>query len=191
MELSSQIKKYRTNMNLSQEQLAEKVYVTRQTISNWENDKSYPDIHSLILLSTLFQISLDQLIKGDVTIMKEVINKDNIKHFYREGKIFTALMILFILSFVPLYAFLDIYGFIISGMIFIATMYYAIRIERIKKKNDVQSYKEIVAFLDGKRLDEIEKQQEIAKRPYQKVLLALGAGAITLVVCLIMGLIFS
>ena len=37
-------------MNLSQEELAEKIYVTRQTISNWENDKSYPDIHSLLLL---------------------------------------------------------------------------------------------------------------------------------------------
>lgn len=36
MELSAQIKKYRTNMNLSQEELAEKIYVTRQTISNWE-----------------------------------------------------------------------------------------------------------------------------------------------------------
>ena len=54
MELHTQIKKYRTNMELSQEQLAEKVFVTRQTISNWENGKSYPDIHSLLLLSNLF-----------------------------------------------------------------------------------------------------------------------------------------
>ena len=41
MELYKQIKRYRTDMNLSQEELAEKIYVTRQTISNWENDKSY------------------------------------------------------------------------------------------------------------------------------------------------------
>ena len=51
MELYKQIKRYRTDMNLSQEELAEKIYVTRQTISNWENDKSYPGIHSLLLLS--------------------------------------------------------------------------------------------------------------------------------------------
>ena len=51
MELSIQIKKYRTELHLSQEELAEKVYVTRQTISNWENEKSYPDIHSLLLAS--------------------------------------------------------------------------------------------------------------------------------------------
>lgn len=47
MELNTQIKKYRTKLNLSQEELAEKVYVTRQTISNWETGKSYPDIYSL------------------------------------------------------------------------------------------------------------------------------------------------
>ena len=53
MELSNQIRKYRTEHKLSQEELAEKVYVSRQTISNWENGKSYPDIHSLLLLSSL------------------------------------------------------------------------------------------------------------------------------------------
>ena len=66
-------KKYRTELHLSQEELAEKVYVTRQTISNWENEKSYPDIHSLLLLSSLFNVSLDQLIKGDIEKMKEII----------------------------------------------------------------------------------------------------------------------
>lgn len=62
-------------MNLSQEELAEKVYVTRQTISNWENSKSYPDIHSLLLLGSVFNISLDQLIKGDIDIMKKEIKE--------------------------------------------------------------------------------------------------------------------
>ena len=51
MELSKQIKKYRTEANLSQEELADKIYVSRQTISNWENEKNYPDIkNSAILL---------------------------------------------------------------------------------------------------------------------------------------------
>lgn len=81
MELSIQIKKYRTELHLSQEELAEKVYVTRQTISNWENEKSYPDIHSLLLLSSLFNVSLDQLIKGDIEKMKEIISEQEIKKF--------------------------------------------------------------------------------------------------------------
>ena len=50
--LETKIKELRASANLSQEELAEKVYVTRQTVSNWENGKSYPDIHSLLLLSS-------------------------------------------------------------------------------------------------------------------------------------------
>ena len=56
MELSRQIKKYRMQANLSQEELAEKIFVSRQTISNWENDKNYPDIKSLVLMSEVFLV---------------------------------------------------------------------------------------------------------------------------------------
>ena len=63
MELSKQIKKYRTEANLSQVELADKIYVSRQTISNWENEKNYPDIKSLVLMSEVFQVSLDNLVK--------------------------------------------------------------------------------------------------------------------------------
>ena len=59
MNLSKQIKKHRERLSLSQEGLAEKLYVSRQTISNWENEKSYPDVHNLLLLSVLFDVSLD------------------------------------------------------------------------------------------------------------------------------------
>jgi transcriptional regulator with XRE-family HTH domain len=184
LELHTQIKKCRTDMNLSQEELAEKVYVTRQTISNWENNKSYPDIHSLLLLSSAFNISLDQLIKGDVKIMKEEINKSEIKKFNRDGAIFTILLILSIVSVVPLTVFLSFYGLIIAGVIWGISMFFALRIEKFKKSNNIQTYKEIVSFTEGKRLDEIEKAQESGKRPYQKLLLALLSGLITFIVCM-------
>ena len=71
MEIGNQIKKYRTELGLNQEELADRVYVTRQTVSNWENERSYPDIRSLLLLSGVFGISLDILVKGDVEQMKE------------------------------------------------------------------------------------------------------------------------
>ena len=90
MELNAQIKKYRTELNLSQEELAEKVYVTRQTVSNWENEKSYPDIHSLLLLSSLFNVSLDQLIKGDVETMKEIINEQEVKKLNHYSTIYAV-----------------------------------------------------------------------------------------------------
>ena len=113
MEISTQIKKYRNEMKFSQEELAEKIYVTRQTISNWENEKSYPDIHSLLLLSSLFNVSLDQLIKGDIEIMKKEINKAEVAEFNWFSKLFSVLFIISIIVFVPLLVFLRIYGAII------------------------------------------------------------------------------
>lgn len=186
LELNTQIKKYRSQMNLSQEELAEKVYVTRQTISNWENNKNYPDIHSLLLLSSLFNISLDQLIKGDIDIMKEEIKEAELQKFNYYGKNFSLLLLLTIFSCVPLAIFLNFFGLIIWGIIFAITMYYAIKIEKCKKENNVQTYKEIVAFTEGKRLDEIEKNQEYGKRPYQKLLLVLGSAVFTLFICLLL-----
>ena len=55
----------------------------------------------------------------------------------------------------------------------------------MKKENDVYTYKEIIAFTEGKRLDEIDKVQETGKRLYQKILLALGSALIALAVCLL------
>ena len=88
MELGNQIKKYRSELQISQEQLADRIYVSRQTISNWENEKSYPDVNSLILLSEVFQTSIDKLIKGDIEIMKEKINEQEIKKLNYYGNIF-------------------------------------------------------------------------------------------------------
>lgn len=75
MEIKKKLKDARANAGLTQEQVAEKIMVSRQTISNWENGKSLPDIISIINLSDLYQISLDELLKGDTKI-KEKIEKD-------------------------------------------------------------------------------------------------------------------
>ena len=56
MDVGIRIKKYREKHNISQDELAEKIFVSRQTISNWENNKSYPDIKSLMLLSNIFNV---------------------------------------------------------------------------------------------------------------------------------------
>lgn len=79
MEIGRQIRKYRQELNMSQEELADHVFVTRQTVSNWENDKNYPDINSLLLLSSLFGISLDILVKGDMEKMEEMIKNEDIR----------------------------------------------------------------------------------------------------------------
>lgn len=171
MEIGQQIIRYRKQQALSQEELAEKVYVSRQSISNWENDKTYPDIHSLLLLSQIFQVSLDQLIKGDIEKMKYTITQVDKKNFERDTKVMVTLMILLMISSYPLVYFLEWLGLGIFVLLSIITMTYANRVERFKKKYDVQTYKEILAVSSGKLLDEIEKREERAKLPYQKPLI--------------------
>lgn len=182
MEINAQIKKYRANMNLSQEELAEKLYVTRQTVSNWETGKSYPDIHSALLMSSLFQISLDQLIKGDLEIMKEEIKKEDIKTFYVYGNIYTVLLVVSVLSFAPLVYYFYVWGMAVSLVLFTITLIFSFKVEKFKKQTNVQTYREFLAFMNGERLDEISQKQEEIKRPYQKNLLALAAGFITLII---------
>lgn len=191
MEIGKQIRKFRTTMELSQDELAERIFVSRQTISNWENDKNYPDVKSLLLLSSLFGVSLDTLIKGDLEEMKERIKAEDIAGFKRDGAIFTVLLLSEILLVVPLAIIGGYVGIGIWVLIAVVTMYYAIRIEKQKKRFDIQTYKEILAFDNNEDLNQIEKNREYGKRPYQKFLLALGTGLLTIVVAIIMFCIFS
>ena len=188
MELNTQIKKYRSSLKLSQEELAEKVYVTRQTISNWENGKNYPDIHSLLLLSSLFNVSLDQLVKGDIETMKDIINEQEVKRFNCYGTIFSIHLLILIISAAPLFFWLGWYAFIPLGVLFAITMFWALKVEKIKKENDVQTYKEIVAFCEGKKLDEIQRMVESGKRPYQNVLKVIISAVVTAAICVFIGL---
>ena len=185
MELGKQIKMHRQEAHLSQEELANRIYVSRQTVSNWENDKSYPDVNSLVLLSEIFQISLDNLIKGDIEVMKDVIQKEEIEKMNRYGKAYTIMLIATAVSAVPLFMWLGVWAFIPWGIIWAISMYFAFKVEKVKKDNDVQTYKEIVAFSEGKLLDDIHKQREIGKRPYQKFFLVIGTALTTFVVCVL------
>lgn len=63
MDIGKKLQEARTKVNLTQEQVAEALAVSRQTISNWENEKTYPDIKSVVVLSDLYNISLDNLLK--------------------------------------------------------------------------------------------------------------------------------
>ncbi len=181
MNIGTEIKKCRAQMNLSQEELAQRVYVTRQTVSNWETEKSYPDIHSVLLLSQVFGTTVDALLKEDISRMKSEINQNEIKRFNRYSGIFSILLIAVILLTAPLIALLKIPGIIITVLLWAVTMVYAVKVEKIKKENNISTYKEIVAFTEGKTLDEITTQREIGKRPYQRlvaVLIGAGVGAV-------------
>ena len=78
MEIEKKLKSAREQARLTQEQVAETVMVSRQTISNWENGKSLPDIVSVMKLSDLYEISMDELLKGDQRMQKKIEKDANI-----------------------------------------------------------------------------------------------------------------
>lgn len=186
IDIGSKIKTLRLSKSMTQEQLAKALHVSAQAVSKWENGKSYPDIHSLLLLSALFDVSLDQLIKGDLETMKQEVNAADVKAMNRDAIIYTVLLAATIILPVPLIKWFGLYGLIPELLLWGSAMYFALRLERIKKANNVQSYREILAFSEGKRLDEIEQKVEAGKRPYQKVLLALLTAGITLLVGMVL-----
>lgn len=96
MKFGERLKQARTLKNLTQEQVADRFFITRQTISSWENEKSYPDIDSLIKLSDFYHISLDTLIKED-SGMKEYLEKKTVmKSFKKLNLIFVLINAIFI-----------------------------------------------------------------------------------------------
>ena len=191
MEIGTRIKELRNGKGWSQEVFAEKTYVSRQTVSSWENDKSYPDIKSLLLMSELFDMSLDELIKGDVVEMKKEINNESIREFNKWSNIFAASYIIGLIIPYPLVHFFGWWGILIFVLYWFFALVISFRVEELKKKNDIQTYKEIVAFTEGKELEKDEKIAEKAKRPYQKFMLAFGSGALALGIFILLEQIFG
>ncbi len=185
MNVGARIKKYREKQNISQDELALKVCVSRQTISNWETNKSYPDIKSLTMLSNIFHVTLDDFIKGDIEEMKRIVSKEKIEKFNIMSYIFLVEMLIVMFSAYPLFTLDGYIGVIIWALFFVITFVTAIVIEKFKKKNDIQTYKEIIAFMENKSLSYEEVQQEIGKRNYQKILLAILTGLITFIIFII------
>lgn len=77
MEISECLKKARRHVNLSQQQVAEKLHVSRQTVSKWENNRGNPDLDTLLRLSRLYHVSIDELLEGNNLDLEG--NKDDLK----------------------------------------------------------------------------------------------------------------
>lgn len=87
MILSEQIKLCRKQLGMSQADLADAIWVSRNTVSNWERGDTTPDIQSLVLMGALFGRSLDEIVKGDEQVMAQVLERDK-NHLLIAGETF-------------------------------------------------------------------------------------------------------
>ena len=177
MNISHQIKLCRENKGYSQEYLAEKLYVSRQTISNWENERSYPDVHNLIMMCELFNVSLDDLVQGEIHMEQRELVK---KKFDFWTYIMLILLIGSLILLGPLIVFLSWWGFAIFLLLYLVGIYAGGNVDKIKYKNGMDNYDRIVAFMNGKDPNEVNvsKRRAVLTDIIIFILVSGGYGAI-------------
>lgn len=159
MELGSHIKEHRTELGLSQDDLAERIYVSRQTISNWECGRTYPDVQSLLLLSNVFGVTADSLIKGDVETMAQVMN-EAVKKYNNLSTVAVVSAVAFLLlgTWGALQYEWGWGGHAIPTVVFALAALFVMLIafanlEHLKKQHDLVTYREVLAFSRGEHVD--------------------------------------
>lgn len=161
MEVGGRIRELRTAHGMSQDDLAARVYVSRQTISSWENGKTYPDVQSLLLLSEIFGASVDSLIRGDVETMNETIDRD-VKTMKRLSYVMLGFLLLMIAAmiWVCLQAFAwdwpleqTVPTLVLALVLWGVAMFAACWVDCIKKSHDLVTYGEILAYWRGEAVD--------------------------------------
>lgn len=93
MDFGTKLKEARARLGLRQEDIADRIDVSRQTVSNWENNRSLPDLRSIVEISDIYQISLDDLLKGDRKVMEKLIKDSDIKTMENKLNILTLIVL--------------------------------------------------------------------------------------------------
>ncbi|MGG0465296.1 helix-turn-helix transcriptional regulator [Priestia aryabhattai] len=75
--MGDQLQRLREEKNMSREELAQQINVSRQAVYKWENNKGYPDIQNLLRLSEIYETTIDKLIKNDPTLQRKIDNNQD------------------------------------------------------------------------------------------------------------------
>ena len=181
MEVSNRIREERERLGLSQEALAREIFVSRQTVSNWETGKTYPDVQSLLLLSNLYGVSVDSLVRGDMEAMESNIDNYELKRFKLKAS--TGLSLALIVLGAAMLAILSSQGVditsplaIVAVAVMVAGAAVSLVADRVKKQYDFETMSEVKAFLDGAEPDQIIRNRRMPKAA--SVALKVLAGAV-------------
>lgn len=115
MTLGERIRDERKKRGLSQEELADILNVSRQAITKWETDRGIPDIANLIRISEEFEISLDELIKGDNSVKRKIIYDSSMKRWHLLVVVYLMAIVAYIAYFALLYRIFMV-GFLIATL---------------------------------------------------------------------------
>ena len=182
MEVGKRIREERERLGISQENLAREVFVSRQTVSNWETSKTYPDVQSLLLLSNLFDVSVDSLVRGDVEAMEKQMENYELERYKIKASMTVALGLIAVGA--VMLALLRMRGETLTSPFGIVALFLLLAgvatsfiAERIEKRYDIETMQEVQAFLEGKEPDEIERERRMPKALRIAIQMVAGAAA--------------
>ena len=183
MEVSKRIREERERKGISQEELARQIFVSRQTVSNWETGKTCPDVQSLLLMmSNLFDVSVDSLVRGDVETMSKAIENYELERY----KIKMSMIVswgLILLGAVMLALLVargeDLHSplSLLALLVLAASVAVSFIAERIERRYDIDTIREVQAFMEGADPDQISRERRIPKAARIALKMAAGAAA--------------
>ncbi|GAK48558.1 hypothetical protein LOSG293_370160 [Secundilactobacillus oryzae JCM 18671] len=170
MKIGEHLREIRGQFGYSQEDVADRIHVSRQTISNWKNEHSFPDIQSLLLLADLYQLTLDDLIKGDLDMIesKKTIRKLILNTVGLMVMVVLSCLVLYFWQTVPLTGALTL---ILYGICWLIGIYFAWKVYRIQGQKDIWTMAEIRYYMKTGQL----KKSRNRKR---QIWLETGIGAV-------------
>lgn len=148
MNLPLKLKKLRKEKNMTQEAVAEKIHVSRQTMSNWETGKNYPDIQNLLYLSKLYGVSLSELLEDDIEELREKQKIERKIDIYIIASIFLLGITIMFFSIIILKDHVAI-SFILLSLSIVLITTTSITMERIKKENNIYKFTEILNYFNN------------------------------------------
>lgn len=177
MELGQRIKEHRARLGMSQTDLAQAVFVTRQTVSNWETARTYPDAQSLLIMSKLFGVSVDALLKDDSREMHEALVAGS-KRMGRLGIVMgTCGLACLAWVIAGIVLDLDLIAIAIPAvLLFIPASVSAAMIDKLRHDHQLYAYQSVLAFLAGEdpdvnnRYNQRVRDHWVARRVVQTVI---------------------
>ena len=135
MNISEKIKQIRNNEGITQEQFAEKIYVSRNAVAKWETNRGYPDIQNLITISEVFNVGLDELVKEDCKVKNKIIAESSSKKWHLLVILYLIAIIIYILYFLIFHKIFMI-GFLVSTIFMLGIEIYIFIKDKIWKNKE-------------------------------------------------------
>lgn len=197
VELGRRIKEHRARLGMSQTDLAREVFVTRQTVSNWETQRTYPDAQSLLLMSRLFGVSVDALLEDDTREMHKALAAGS-KRMNLLGTIVGAFGLACVAwVIIGIVLDLDLIAIAVpAALLFAPASAAAFMIDKMRHDHQLFAYQSVLAFLAGEdpdvnnRYNQRVRDHWVARRVVQTVLVIIigiccGWGAASIISTLV------